>query len=166
MPGAPVGTGFVQGTVKFNHCLKDRNEQDETLVWFHFLANLCFLEVAKAGKGREREKRRERPDVELLNPNGSFFREFFLEAKLRRDGFSGAGARGRTWCPNAPGRPGDKQVYHKLLSFKSTSRAGLINLGPVVENRIGPNRILAAEKTSVLKINSEESRCTSSISCN
>lgn len=74
MPAAPVGTGFVQGTVKFNHCLKDGNEQDETLVWFHFLANLCFLEAAKAGFGRERE--RERAGVELLNPNGSFFSDF------------------------------------------------------------------------------------------
>lgn len=77
MPGAPVGTGFVQGTVKFNHCLKDRNEQDETLVWFHFLANLCFLEAAKAGKGREGEREGERdPSVELLNPSGSFFSDF------------------------------------------------------------------------------------------
>lgn len=47
--------------------------------------------------------------------------------------------------PDAPGRPGDKQVYHRLLRFKSTSRAGLINLGTVVENSHS-NGIFAAEE--------------------
>lgn len=76
MPGAPVGTGFVQGTVKFNHCLKDRNEQDETLVWFHFLPNLCFLEAASSG-GKKRQRGGEGTVVELLNPDGSYFFGFF-----------------------------------------------------------------------------------------
>lgn len=49
--------------------------------------------------------------------------------------------------PGAPGRPGDKQVYHRLLWFKSTSRAELINLGTVVENSHSNGISAAEEKT-------------------
>lgn len=51
----PVGTGFVQATGKFNHCLKDRNGWNETLLWFHFRVNRCFSRLQMR---KERESAR------------------------------------------------------------------------------------------------------------
>lgn len=51
----------MQATGKFNHCLKDTNGWNETLLWFHFRVNRCFSRL-------QMRKERERAGVQLLSP--------------------------------------------------------------------------------------------------